>query len=178
MTLTHAQIKTEVQELKQLLAEDKIEIPRFWQCYGPGAGLMLFSGLWSAVLIIIGGGETAVMITPLCIFFAFVITAITGNHLATYYSIPQDFRNKSKVVQLIGRKIRIASIAYSFIVCVGCSFSFLYGEPMLFSPALLGGYLIVMMVVSMDLSRYQLSAFMSVLHAVKNDKGDSVSLSH
>jgi len=179
VTLTHAQIKAEVQELKQLLAEDKVEIPGFWQCYGPGAGLMLFSAIWSVVLIILAQSTTremeAFVSVPVNVFFAFGITVITGSNLSLFYSLPLAFRQKSVVVALIGKRIKYACGCYIVIVCIGCFFSFRYIEPMLFFPALIVGYLLIMMVIGMDLSRYQLSAFTSVLHAVKNGKDDPVS---
>ncbi|SMG59889.1 hypothetical protein [Cedecea sp. NFIX57] len=178
MTLTHAQIKTEAQELKQLLAEDKIEIPGFWQCYGPGACLILFSVVWSILIIIRSVGDDAIMSSPFTMISTFFITVHIGGNLSFLYSIPLCFRQKSQVIALIRKKMKYVAVAYSLIIVATCFFSFLFNDLFIMFFAFLGGYVLMVFVFHMDVGRYQLSAFTSVLNAVKNDKGDSVSLSH
>jgi hypothetical protein len=173
MTLTHAQIKAEVQELKQLLAEDKIEIPGFWQCYGPGVCLMLVSILGASTLVVIDSEIGTIGVTLVLAFFTFVITAITGSNLSLFYSLPLAFRQKSVVIALLRKKFKYGGAFYVVMIFIGCFYGIRYNEPMLLIPAPTVGYLLIMTVIGMDLSRYQLSAFTSVLHAVKKGSSDS-----
>ncbi|MEB7891788.1 conjugal transfer protein TraS [Hafnia alvei] len=174
--ITNKIIQQETEELKQILKQGDLEIPSMWTCVWPGLGITLW--LLLCVLLSINSGfivsakQGSELEVPLifCVFMGLMITLGTANARGTYLAVPHDFREKSQLYAFFGRKINQYALVY-MLVMGGMPFVILFLGLNLSIYALIGIFftVILIFILSIDISRYQLSMLSSIINTCKSD---------
>lgn len=175
--ITNKVIQQETEELKKILKQGDLEIPSMWTCLWPGLGITLW--LLLCVLLSINSGlivsdrQVSDLEVPFifCIFIGFMITLATASARGTYLAVPSDFRQKSRLYNFFGKKIKQYALVY-MLVMGGMPFLLLLLGLNLSIYAVVDIFCTVVMgfVLSIDIGRYQLSVLSSVINACKGDK--------
>ena len=174
--ITNKIIQQETEELKQILKQGDLEIPSMWTCVWPGLGITLW--LLLCVLLSINSGlivsakQGSELEVPLifCVFMGLMITLGTANARGTYLAVPHDFREKTQLYAFFGRKIKQYALVY-MLVMGGMPFVILFLGLNLSIYALIGIFftVILIFILSIDISRYQLSMLSSIINTCKSD---------
>lgn len=174
--ITNKIIQQETEELKKILKQGDLEIPSMWTCLWPGLGITLW--LLLCVLLSINSGlivsakQGSELEVPLvfCVFMGLMITLGTANARGTYLAVPHDFREKSQLYAFFGRKIKQYALVY-MLVMGGMPFVILFLGLNISIYALIGIFftVILIFVLSIDISRYQLSMLSSIVDSCKKD---------
>lgn len=170
--LTHKIIQSEIEELKQILAHKDLEIPSFWRCIWPGLVCMLWfllssylsywlsdyaSGLERIIAMVFAGAIG---------FFSIVVIANTRSH---FLSLPESFRRESKFFNYLAVKCQAYGIFILIIFpCLAFYFSSIHMNAIAFSVITFFTILVTVMVMNIDLGRYQLATLTSVIELVRN----------
>lgn len=174
--ITNKIIQQETEELKQILKHGELEIPSMWTCIWPGLGITL----WLLICVILSFNSNLFfrdiqgldILGPLvfCLFMGIMITLATASARGTYLSVPSEFRRKSQLYTFFGRKIKQYAFVYAFIMGA-LPFLLLEIGIRLFLYPFIGIFLTVIMgmVLSVDIGRYQLSMLSSIINACKSD---------
>lgn len=168
--ITHKLIQQETEELKQALKKEEIVIPSFWKCCWPGLLYVIF-------VFMLSGFSThwkfdyffMVAILSFIIFMA--ITGIRSNFLC----IPSDFLKKSVFLNLLKNKVKLYSYIHLIIIVFSSIFFHFYfpvdADKFMkpdFSVMLLLSIIIIVAIFCIDISRYQLSAFVAIIEQFKD----------
>ncbi|MCE9902119.1 conjugal transfer protein TraS [Hafnia paralvei] len=174
--ITHKIIQQETEELKQILKQGDLEVPSMWTCLWPG----LVVALWLLVCLLLSFNSSLFVrdfkgfdiLVPLafCCFMGLMITLGTANARGTYLSVPSGFRQKSQLYAFFGKKIKQYALVY-IVVMGGMPYLLLFLGLGLILYAFIGMFFTVIMgfILSIDISRYQLSMLSSVINACKSD---------
>ncbi|WP_282808372.1 conjugal transfer protein TraS [Hafnia alvei] len=174
--ITNKIIQQETEELKHILKQGDLEIPSMWICLWPGLGV----ALWLLVCLLLSFNSSLFVRdiqgfnieVPLmfCLFIGLMITLGTANARGTYLAVPADFRQKSQLYAFFGKKIKQYALVY-MLVMGGMPYLLLVMGIGLFLYAVIGMLftVILVMVLSIDLGRYQLSMISSIIDACKSD---------
>lgn len=165
--ITHYDIKMEAQRLKQVLSDEGVNIPPLFQVIKPGLYVFMWVTLWPTFLRFLFYQGTirdaGVDISISGVMGLILFVAIT-NGMMLYLAIPDGFRKKSKMISFMYSKgkgyISLFLIVFSLISFMH---SFLYGA------ALFVIYALFFLVYLIDISRYQLSAIISVIESFKKE---------
>lgn len=170
--LTHKIIQSEIDELKQILVHKDLEIPSFWRCIWPGLVCMvwfLLSSYLSYWLSDYASGleKIAAMVFAGAIgVFSIVIIANTRSH---FLSLPESFRRESKFFNYLTVKCKAYGVFILIIFpCLAFYFSSIHLNAIVFSVITFFSILVTMMVMNIDLGRYQLATLTSVIESVKS----------
>lgn len=173
--ITNKIIQQETEELKQILKQGDLEIPSMWTCVWPGLGITLWLLLWVLLSInsglIVNAKQGYELEVPLifCVFMGLMITLGTANARGTYLAVPHDFREKSQLYAFFCRKIKQYALVY-MLVMGGMPFVILFLGLNLSIYALIGIFftVILIFILSIDISRYQLSMLSSIINTCKS----------
>ncbi|MEN3262947.1 hypothetical protein AAH678_30350 [Sodalis endosymbiont of Spalangia cameroni] len=173
MIISQKIIKNETQQLKNLMMKDELEIPSFFNCVKPALFFVLWMILCPYGCFELAGQEVDETLTAtggggfLGLLLSF--GSVSGRSL--YLSLPEKFRRSSKVLELFRLKVKIYIIAYAIMIFL---FSLLGANSAIGSMAylfpLVLGTLITVFIFNIDIGRYRLSAFTSVLELIKAHK--------
>jgi hypothetical protein len=174
--ITNKIIQQEMEELKQVLKHGELEIPSMWTCIWPGLGITLWLLLCVMLSfnsnLFVGDIQGLDILGPLvfCLFVGFMITLATASSRGTYLSVPSEFRLKSQLYTFFGKKIKKYAFVYAVIMGV-LPFLLLEIGIRLFLYPFIGISLTVIMgmVLSVDIGRYQLSMLSSIINACKSE---------
>ncbi|HDS6410578.1 TPA: hypothetical protein QHZ98_003371 [Klebsiella oxytoca] len=169
--LTHQIIQSEIEELKQILAHQDLEIPSFWRCIWPGLVCMLWFLLTSYLSYWLsdyasGLERIAAMVFAGAMgFFSIVLIANTRAH---FLSLPQSFRKKSKFFGYLSGKCKAYGVFILVLFpCLAFYFSSIHLNAIAFSVITFFCMIVTVMVMNIDLGRYQLATLTSVIEAVR-----------
>ncbi|MBA4823528.1 hypothetical protein H2241_21575 [Pantoea ananatis] len=167
--LTQQVIREEIEELKKLVANDELEIPHFWECAKPG----FFIWLWLFVCPLIAFNMSGAILKDTVIsvgfssFLGFILFFWVINLSGYVLSIPRSFRRRSRVIVMLGKKIRNYLVAYmlivlalAFIAAFSRVGALSYGVPLMFVTVFFA------VIFNADISRYKLSALSEVIKFV------------
>ncbi|WP_440514897.1 hypothetical protein [Serratia sarumanii] len=173
MTITHQTIKEEAAEFKSVLFNNEIEIPSFMSCAWPAMALMMWLILWPVIAFQMKGNIYIGTLMAISIsgFAGFLFSIAFFNARSLYLAIPPNFRNKSKVLNLLRCKVKIYLLIF-FVMNIlgGCWAENSEAGAMLYLFVTIGAMVILAFVFAADISRYRLSAFTSVLELIKSRK--------
>ena len=163
--ITHYDIKTETQKLKDVLSVEGVNIPPLLQVIKPGGYVFLWILLWPTFLrsladkVDIRDAGFDICFSGVMGFILFV--AIT-NGMMLYLAIPKKFRDESKVISFMydKNKTYILSFVIAFSI-VSFAHTFLFG----FLSITL--FVIFSFIYTIDINRYNLSAIASVIRLFK-----------
>lgn len=170
--ITNKIIQQETEELKQILKQGDLEIPTMWTCIWPGLGITVW--LLLCILLSINSGlivndrQLSDLEIPLifCFFIRFMITLATASARGTYLSVPSEFRQKSQLYAFFGKKIKQYTLIYMLVMggmpflllLLGLNLS-IYAVVDIFCTVIMG------MVLSVDIGRYQSSMLSSIINS-------------
>lgn len=172
--LTHQIIQSEIEELKQILTHKDLTIPSFWRCIWPGLLCMLWF-LLSSYLSYWQNDFAFALDKIAAMVFAFVVSVfsivITANIRGLFLSLPASFRKESKFFNFLS----VRSKAYGFFIlflftCL--AFLFSYNSINAIAFCVITGFCIMLtiMIMNIDLGRYQLATLTSVIESVRSKK--------
>ncbi|HGJ5864312.1 MAG TPA: hypothetical protein ACHBZ9_21105 [Arsenophonus nasoniae] len=176
--ITHKILSEEAKELKKILKNGEMIIPTFWECCRPALIYWVVMMAWVFFVFnftLSGELLLALMFTSFLCFLLFLgITGTRGNYLA----IPSDFRRKSICLKGLKKKLKLYIIFYFSTLmafglflklCVVKLFALFFVVPHLFL------IIFIIAIFSIDISRYQLSAFVAIIEQFKDQhKKESV----
>lgn len=170
--LTHQIIRGEIEELKLTLTEKDLTIPSFWSCIWPGLICMFWFLLSSYLSYGISDFSTGLDRTASMIFAAVVgIFSIiaTANTRSLFLSLPESFRKNSLLFGFLAKKCRAYGVAILAIFPCLAFFS-AYNDINAVVFIVITGFslLLTLMVMNIDLGRYQLATLTSVIESVGN----------
>ncbi|ASG19312.1 conjugal transfer entry exclusion protein TraS [Salmonella enterica] len=166
--ITHYDIKQEAQELKQILTSEGINIPSLLQIIRPGGAVFLFMLGWIILVRWLSEQLTYEFVWADILFSGFLglmIFIAISNATSLYNSIPEGFRKKSKVINLIRDKTRNYILAF-LVVFVLLPFVL---PPFAYCFGLMIIIFIFLMIYSIDMGRYRLSAITSIIEAFRKE---------
>lgn len=175
--LTHQIIQREVEELKQILTHEDLEIPSFWRCIWPGLVCMLWFLLSSYLSY--GMNEYVSSLDRLgSMIFAAAIgvfsTIAIANTRALFLSLPESFRKESEFFNFLSKKCKVYGLTILLMfTCFAFMTSFIGWNIVSFFVLTIFGIVVSIMVMNVDLGRYQLSTFTSVLESVRGKETKS-----
>ncbi|EKS7429292.1 hypothetical protein QCK43_004110 [Enterobacter cancerogenus] len=170
--LTHKIIQGEIEELKLILTEKDLTIPSFWSCIWPGLICMFWFLLSSYFSYGVSDLSTDLDRTASMIFAAvvgvFSIIA-TANTRSLFLSLPESFRKRSLFFGFLAKKCRAYGVAIFTIFPCLSFFSAYNGINVVVFIVVTGfSLLLTLMVMNIDLGRYQLATLTSVIESVRN----------
>lgn len=165
--LTHKIIQSEIEELKHVLTHQELEIPSFWHCIWPGLVCMLWFLLSSYLSYWLSdyasGLEkiTAMVFSGAMGFFSIVVIANTRSH---FLSLPKSFRRESKFFNYLSVKCKAYGIFILFLFpFLAFYFASSHLNAIAFSVVTFFSIILTVMVMNIDLGRYQLATLTSVI---------------
>ncbi|HEC2122701.1 TPA: hypothetical protein R1887_005315 [Klebsiella oxytoca] len=164
-------IKTEVNEIKHFILARQCECPTAWQCIWPGiVFLFIFVvSTWLSFWVEPYGSELDKIASAIfSLLLGLVFLASVGNARAILLSVPSSFRRQSTIYNFFGRKLKM----YGIVVAVGyallsyAAYFFKMGV-LYFIPSVIVFLVLVIIAISIDLRRYQLTGLLSVINTIK-----------
>ncbi|HHC2877626.1 TPA: hypothetical protein ACN7Z1_004653 [Klebsiella pneumoniae] len=170
--LTHQIIQSEVEELKRILTERDLTIPSFWSCIWPGLACMLWfllSSYFPYWLSDYASGIDKITVTVFAGAMGFFFIVVTAKARSYFLSLPESFRKQSKFVNFLLAKCKVygGSILLMF-TCLSFYCSFTYIDSIVFCVITFFYIIVTVLVMNIDLGRYQLATLMSVVESVRN----------
>lgn len=102
--ITHYDIKTETQKLKDVLSVEGVNIPPLLQVIKPGGYVFLWALLWPAFLRLLAD-KVDIRDAGFDICFSgvmgFILFVAITNGMMLYLAIPKKFRDESKVISFM-----------------------------------------------------------------------------
>lgn len=171
--MDHNTFKNEAEKLKYIISNGNLHIPSFWECVWPGV-LMIF---WIVICPVIAfqmyiemySGDP--MIIASGVFVGMLFTVAIFNIRSWYLAIPYEFRVNSIFFKKLKSKLVAYYLVYMLVVPIASYFStYTTVEAAFYAGPLLISLLLIMFIGLMDISRYRVSAFSSVLELIKSRK--------
>lgn len=168
--ITRKLIQQEAKELKQALKIGEMVIPSFWPCCWPGLMYVGFT-------FILSGFSTHWKFNDffLVAILSFIVFMVISGLRSHYLCIPRDFLKRSKLFSLLKNKVKIYLCAHLMMITFSSIFFHFYfpvdADKFMnpnFSVMLLLSIIISVAVFSIDIGRYQLSAFVAIIESFKN----------
>ncbi|WP_199635029.1 hypothetical protein JEM67_00140 (plasmid) [Serratia sp. PAMC26656] len=170
--VTHKIIKDEAAQLKELM-DEQLEIPSFFSCVKPALLLEAWMVLCPLISFFLANQSDSELLsaTGMSAFLGLLISVSIVNGRSLYLSLPVQFREHSQVLVLLSKKIKNYAMVFLSLVLI---LSVLASNSALGSIAYiipLTFFTVVMaFIFNMDIGRYRLSAFTSVLELLKSRK--------
>lgn len=170
--LTHQIIQSEAEELKQLLTERDLTIPSFWSCVWPGLLCMLWFLLSSYFSYGISDFSTSMDKLGAMVFagaMGVFSTIAIANTRSLFLSLPEDFRRKSIFFKCISKKSKLYGLTILVMFSLFAFTTSSIGWNVVgFCVLTMFSIVITVMVMNIDLGRYQLATLTSVIESVRN----------
>ncbi len=176
MMITKKIIDEEIVELKSLLINGDAEVPSFWVCMWPGLVLTI----WNIICALTStdkdyvSGNDSFMAVAFSLFISVIILLGISSGRALLLSVPISFRTKSILFIFLARKMKVYACVYMLLVLIASVYNrFFYTTSFPFLFLLIVLTIGMGIIINIDLSRYQLHAFTSVLNSFK-ERGQKV----
>lgn len=176
--LTHQIIQSEIEELKQILTHKDLTIPTFWNCIWPGLICMLwfllssYFSYWQNDLTSALDKMAAMVFAVAMSFFSIVIIA---NARGLFLSLPESFRRESVFFKYLSVKCKSYGIFILFLFsCLAFTFSHYNVNAIVFCVITGFSIILTIMMMNIDLGRYQLATLTSVIESVRGKETKSV----
>lgn len=181
MKITHKMIQDDINRTAALLKKNDMEMPSSWQCMKPGLAIMLGLVVWQ---FFVASSYTAPgKMNSLYVYGSIGFSAVLGFIIflgitslnGKYLSMPRNVRDNCLIINIYRRKIKSFIAAWLVInILFGIVTIFLEFNPM-FSSSLtqLVTLIFLFFVFSVDIGRYDLSMFSSMLSTWLNQKNIS-----
>ncbi|QLS23702.1 hypothetical protein [Klebsiella michiganensis] len=170
--LTHQIIQSEIEELKQILTHKDLTIPSFWSCIWPGMICMVWFLLSSYLSYGISDFATGLDRIASMVFagavgvFSLIATA---NTRALFLSLPESFRKESLFFGFLAKKCQVyGGIVFVIFSCLAYFSAYNGVNAIVFIVVTGFSLLLTIMVMNIDLGRYQLATLTSVIDSVRN----------
>jgi hypothetical protein len=170
--VTHMTIKSEAAQLRELMGEH-LEIPSFFLCVRPALLLELWMILCPLTSFWLAGQRESELLsaTGPSAFLGILLSVSIVNGRSLYLSLPSHFRESSKVLALIRKKVETYARTFAVLVLIlsllaanSALGSMAYIIPLVFCTVML------VFIFNMDIGRYRLSAFTSAMELLKSRK--------
>lgn len=168
--LTHEVIKFETEALADVLKAGNIQIPSLWSCLWPGllyaTGLVVFTfSISQADNLYSNDGAGSIVFNVL---LGFMLSLGMFRVRSLYLSIPASFRNDSQVIKMLTGKAQIYFIVYCLLsISIGVFVGSRELSTMIFIVPHMFIVVFMALIFNADISRYHLSAMMSVMGLLK-----------
>jgi len=176
--ITNKIIREEVDELKILLSQEELNIPSFWNCIWPGLVCMIWfllsSYLSYGINIHSAGLERmgAMIFAGAMGVFSIIIIA---NTRSLFLSLPDSFRRKSIFFRFLSNKCKIyGTVILLFFLCFSFCGSYVNLNAIACSIMIFFSIILTIMVMNIDLGRYQLATLTSVIESFKKNKNNLI----
>lgn len=176
--ITNKIIREEVDELKTLMSQEELNIPSFWSCIWPGFVCMIWFLLSSYMSYGISEFSTSMDRSASMVFagvmgvFSIIVIA---NTRAIFLSVPESFRKKSVFFRLLSKKCKCYGMV--ILITFTCS-SFYFSKNHIFALEFMIStgfcFLLTIIIMNVDLGRYQLATLTSVIETFKKSKNNQV----
>lgn len=170
--LTHQIIRVEIEELKRLLIHGDLEIPSFWRCIWPGLILMpwfllsSYFSYWQSDYVSGLDKITAMAFSGVMSFFSIIVIA---NARSLFLSLPKSFREKSRFYNHLSAKCKFYGVFILFLFpCMAFYFASVHLNAIVFCAVTFASTILTVMVMNIDLRRYQWATLISVLKSARN----------
>ncbi len=165
--ITHYDIKTETQKLKDVLSVEGVNIPPLLQVIKPGVYVFLWVLLWPTFLRFLAD-KVDIRDAGFDICFSgvmgFILFVAITNGMMLYLAIPKKFRDESKVISFMYDKNKTYILSFVIVFSiVSFAHAFLFG----FLSITL--FVIISFIYTIDINRYNLSAIVSVIGLFKKE---------
>lgn len=163
--ITHYDIKTETQKLKDVLSVEGANIPPLLQVIKPGGYVFLWVLLWPTVVqFLLYHDSPRYSGVEVCVsgMMGVILFVVITNGMMLYLSIPDKFRKESKIAIYMYSKAK--SYICSFLV-VFSLISFMHSFLYVFTLIVL--YALFLLFYLIDISRYKLSGVVAVIESLK-----------
>ena len=174
MKITHQMLQDDIINIARTLKHKSVEIPSAWDSMKLGLGSMLGLILWQAFVAYPEDprNDSAEMSMLFSGFLSFLIFMAMFSGAAKYLSLPAEIRQYSIAIKLVRDKTRAYIKTWLAInVMVGLLCKFLPFLPSMISAlSHFVTLLFMFMIYNVDMSRYDLSLFSSVITAWKEGK--------
>ncbi|HGM5003786.1 hypothetical protein I5P72_23000 [Serratia ureilytica] len=170
--ITHTTVKNETEKLSKLMVEH-LEIPSMFACVKPAIFLELWMIICPLLSFLLAEQRTGDLLSAVGggAFLGVIVSFAIINGRSLYLSLPREFRESSEVLLLLTKKIGTYAKAYGILVLM-ISLSAAYSGmgslayliPLVFCTVMTG------FIFNIDIGRYRLSAFTSVLELLKSRK--------
>ncbi|NYA46082.1 hypothetical protein HZI31_22630 [Serratia fonticola] len=170
MMLTQKVIRQEIEELRAVMGSDSLTIPSMWECAKPGVLILLWMFICPLIAFSVSGSglESTLFAVGFSSFIGVIMLFGVMNARGFILAIPKSFREKSKVVTVFKKKIKVYALVYMILNMAFCVLVVFWGVKVLL-------YAMVMIFLTVgfvfffnaDVSRYQLSAFTEIVKAFK-----------
>ncbi|WP_032198519.1 conjugal transfer entry exclusion protein TraS [Escherichia coli] len=165
--ITHYDIKTETQKLKEVLSVEGVNIPSLLQVIKPGTYVFLWVLLWPTFLRLVSV-KVDIRDAGFDICFSgvmgFILFVAITNGMMLYLAIPKKFRDESKVISFMYDKNKTYILSFVIVFSiVSFAHAFLFG----FLSITL--FVIISFIYTIDINRYNLSAIVSVIGLFKKE---------
>ncbi|MRT06039.1 hypothetical protein [Ewingella americana] len=166
--LTQKIIREEIEDLKLVMQSDSLTVPSFWDCVKPGLLLMFWMAICPFLAFYMSNAspENILVASGFSAFLGFIMLFWITNARAIILSIPENFRENSKVINFLYQKVKRYTIIYmltililAFLGAYSNTNGLLYLMPMMLA---LFGFAFFF---NADISRYKLSAFTEIIKA-------------
>ncbi|HIB1553855.1 TPA: conjugal transfer entry exclusion protein TraS [Salmonella enterica subsp. enterica serovar Muenchen] len=165
--ITHYDIKVETQRLKQVLSDEGVNIPPLLQVIRPGLYVFMWALLWPTFIrFLLYQGDFRDVGFDICVsgMMGFILFVAITNGMILYLSIPDGFRNESKVITFMYSKGKC--YIFSFLVIFSV-ISFMHSLLYVFASIIT--CVLFLFVYAIDINRYNLSAIVSVIGLFKKE---------
>ncbi|EDV6094292.1 conjugal transfer entry exclusion protein TraS [Salmonella enterica subsp. enterica] len=165
--ITHYDIKMETQRLKQVLSDEGCNIPPLLQVIKPGVYVFLWVLLWPTFIqFLLYHDSVRYSGVDICVsgIMGLILFVAITNGMMLYLSIPDGFRNESKIVMFMYSKAKC--YIFSFLVVfslISFMHSFLYVFTLIIT------YALFLLFYLIDMSRYKLSGAVAVIESLKKE---------
>lgn len=176
--LTHQIIQSEIEELKQILTHKDLTIPSFWSCIWPGIVCMLWFFLSSYFSYGISDLSTGLDRIAAMVFAGavgvFSIIA-TANTRSLFLSLPESFRKESLFFGFLAKKCKVyGMVVFVIFSCLAFFFAYNGINAIIFIVVTGFSLILTIMIMNIDLGRYQLATLTSVVESFRNKEVKSV----
>ncbi|HDT2344041.1 TPA: conjugal transfer entry exclusion protein TraS [Escherichia coli] len=165
--ITHYDIKTETQKLKDVLSVEGVNIPPLLQVIKPGVYVFLWVLLWPTFLRLLAD-KVDIRDAGFDICFSgvmgFILFVAITNGMMLYLAIPKKFRDESKVISFMYDKNK--TYILSFVIVFSIVF---FAHTFLFGFLSITLFVIISFIYTIDINRYNLSAIVSVIGLFKKE---------
>lgn len=177
MKVSAKMIKDDLNNIISSIKDEEVQIPSFWQVCKPGAIFMtLLMSLQGGVIFILDPVDNNDSYFSLFFsgFLGFIFFVGAMSASGNYKSIPGKIRKESIFYKLIKEKMRVYAIACTVLAAVSAMVTVVFKlPPVATSGGVMLSMLMLFMIFSADMSRYNLSALSAAITAWRTNSQQS-----
>lgn len=173
MMITNKILIEEVEGLKSVLSQGKVEIPSFWACLWPGMVLVTWNILCAVISVDVvylsGKYIFHVLVFPVGVSIVMLLGIASSR--ALFLSVPKFFRVKSSVYRFFTKKMAIYAVVYMAVTMLLAFYNrAFYDSPFPFAFMIVLTTIFFGFVMNLDFGRYQLSLLTSAINSFRTER--------